>query len=72
MLGTIINTGAIIAGGLFGALFGRLIRESTYDENGELAMGTRKYCTNFAPCLRLSAKATLPQSSPPDLSKATT
>ena len=24
---------------------GRLIRESTYDENGELAMGTRKYCT---------------------------
>ena len=27
MLGTIINTGAIIAGGLFGALFGRLIRE---------------------------------------------
>ena len=27
MLGTIINTGAIVAGGLFGALFGRLIRE---------------------------------------------
>ena len=27
MLGTIINTGAIVAGGLFGILFGRLIRE---------------------------------------------
>ena len=27
MTGTLINTGAIIAGGLFGALFGRLIRE---------------------------------------------
>ena len=27
MLGTIINTGAIIAGGLFGALFGKLIQE---------------------------------------------
>ena len=27
MTGTFINTGAIIAGGLFGALFGRLIRE---------------------------------------------
>ena len=27
MKGTLINTGAIIAGGLFGALFGRLIRE---------------------------------------------
>ena len=27
MLGTIINTGAIVAGGLFGALFGRLIGE---------------------------------------------
>ena len=27
MVGTIINTGAIVAGGLLGALFGRLIRE---------------------------------------------
>ena len=27
MIGTLVNTGAIVAGGLFGALFGRLIRE---------------------------------------------
>ena len=27
MIGTLVNTGAIVAGGLFGALFGRLIRK---------------------------------------------
>lgn len=30
-LGTIINTGAILAGGVCGALFGRFLKESTQD-----------------------------------------
>ena len=30
-IGTIINTAAILAGGLFGVLFGRLLKESTQD-----------------------------------------
>ena len=30
-LGTIINTAAIVAGGLFGHLFGRLLSENTQD-----------------------------------------